>query len=260
MSTIRLTKNVMLPICLIGFLMSAVMADDSVNVLSKQEREAGFNLLFNGKDLGGWKHSGNWTVEDGIITRQGKGGSLVFASRKIPDDFELRFQWRVAKGSNSGVYYRPGQYEYQILHNQLHVDGKNPRTSAASLYFCMAPSHDATKPPMQWNTGRVVCKGTVIQHWLNGKKVIDFDYKDEQFAFNVDLLKKRGGDLAARGANLSLQDHGDPVWYRGIKMRAIPKDEEIKHETVMPANISKEVLEAEAKKLQGIIESRMKNK
>ena len=59
MSTIRLTKNVMLPICLIGFLMSAVMADDSVNVLSKQEREAGFNLLFNGKDLGGWKHSGN---------------------------------------------------------------------------------------------------------------------------------------------------------------------------------------------------------
>ena len=88
----------------------------------------------------------------------------------------------------------------------------NPRTSAASLYFCMAPSHDATKPPMQWNTGRVVCKGTVIQHWLNGKKVIDFDYKDEQFAFNVDLLKKRGGDLAARGANLSLQDHGDPVW------------------------------------------------
>ena len=78
--------------------------------------------------------------------------------------------------------------------------------------------------------------------------------------FNVDLLKKRGGDLAARGANLSLQDHGDPVWYRGIKMRAIPKDEEIKHEIVMPANISKEVLEAEAKKLQGIIESRMKNK
>ena len=184
----------------------------------------------------------------------------MFASRKIPDDFELRFQWRVAKGSNSGVYYRPGQYEYQILHNQVHVDGKNPRTSAASLYFCMAPSHDATKPPMQWNTGRVVCKGTVIQHWLNGKKVIDFDYKDEQFAFNVDLLKKRGGDLAARGANLSLQDHGDPIWYRGIKMRAIPKDEEIKHETVMPANISKEVLEAEAKKLQGIIESRMKNK
>ena len=55
----------------------------------------------------------------------------------------------------------------------MHVDGKNPRTSAASLYFCMAPSHDATKPPMQWNTGRIVCKGTVILHWLKGKKVID---------------------------------------------------------------------------------------
>ena len=244
--------------CLIGSCASLIAAEDGHNTLSDSEREAGFKVLFNGKDLTGWKHSGNWVVEDGVIARAGKGGSLVFETFKVPDDFELQFQWRVAKGSNSGVYYRPGQYEYQILHNQIHVDGKNPRTSAASLYFCMAPSHDATNAPMKWNTGRIVCKGTVIQHWLNGKKVIDFDYTDRQFAFNVDLLKKRGGDLAARGAYLSLQDHGDPVWYRGIKLRVIPADESIKHKTVLPAKISKEVLEAEAKKLQSIIERRMK--
>ena len=57
----------------------------------------------------------------------------------------------------------------QVLDNKVHGDGKNPRTSAASLYFCMAPSHDATKPVGQWNTGRIVCKGSVIQHWLNGR-------------------------------------------------------------------------------------------
>ena len=73
------------------------------------------------------------------------GGSLTYSKRRLPDNFELRCQWKVNKGSNSGVYYRPGQYEYQILDNKVHRDGHNPRTSAASLYFCMAPSHDATK-------------------------------------------------------------------------------------------------------------------
>lgn len=230
-----------------------------VNELTEEERMAGFEVLFNGTNLSGWEHRGNWSVEDGVISREGDGGSLVFIRKKIPNDFELKFQWKVAKGSNSGVYYRPGQYEYQILHNPFHADGKNPRTSAASLYFCMAPSQDVTKPVQQWNTGRIVCKGTVIQHWLNRTKVIDFDYTDEQFAFNADLLKKRGGDLVARGANLSLQDHGDPVWYRGIKMREISTEEEVVHETVQPVKISKEVLAAEARKLQGILESRRKS-
>ncbi len=131
--------------------------------------------------------------------RTGKGGSLVYPLKPIPDDFELRFEWKVAPGSNSGVYYRPTQYEFQILDNQKHADGKNPRTSAASLYFCMPPSHDATRPVGQWNTARVVCKGTVIQHWLNGEKVIDFDYTDPKYAEQVKLLKLRGGDLTARG-------------------------------------------------------------
>ena len=223
-------------------------------------RAGDFEKIFNGKDLADWKHSGNWVVNDGVITREGKGGSLVYTVKKVPDNFELLFEWKVGPGSNSGVYYRPGQYEYQILDNGKHVDGKNPRTSAASVYFCMAPSHDATKPPGEWNEGRIVCKGSVIQHWLNGKKVIDFDYTDVQWAWNVDLLKQRGGDLKARGANLSLQDHGDPVWYRKIQLRKIGADEDIKHATVQTAKIADDVLEAEAKKLKGIVERRNKPK
>lgn len=227
-------------------------------VVSSFASEKGFQKIFNGKNLAGWKHSGNWKVENGVITRSGKGGSLVYTTSKVPDDFELRFDWKVAPGSNSGVYYRPTQYEYQILDNSKHRDGGNPRTSASSLYFCMAPSHDATRNPGEWNEGRIICQGTIIQHWLNGKKVIDFDYTDEQFAWNVDLLKKRGGDLTRRGANLSLQDHGDPVWYRNIRWRKISANEDIGHQTVHPAKISKTALEAEAKKLQGILDRRAK--
>ncbi|MEL6108062.1 MAG: DUF1080 domain-containing protein [Planctomycetota bacterium] len=221
-----------------------------------QDPEPGFTALFDGKTLDGWKHSGNWRVENGVITRGGKGGSLVYTEAKVPDDFELRFEWRVARGSNSGVYYRPTQYEYQILDNAVHADGQNPRTSAASLYFCMQPSEDATAPVGEWNRGRIVCKGTVIQHWLNGTKVIDFDYADPKYSFHVDLLEKRGGDLTRRGANLSLQDHGDPVWYRHLRWRPLRQNDEIDQSPVTPAKISAEAIEKEAKKLEGILKRR----
>ncbi|MCE9606549.1 MAG: DUF1080 domain-containing protein [Planctomycetia bacterium] len=204
----------------------SVFADDP-NTLTEAETKAGFAAIFDGKTLEGWDQSGNWKVADGVVTREGKGGSLTYTKQKMPDDFELRFQWKVAKGSNSGVYYRPGQYEYQVLDNAVHNDGKNPRTSAASIYFGFAPSVDNTKPVGEWNEGRIVCKGTVIQHWLNGKAVVDIDYADPKWAKEVEILKIRGGDLPSRGANLNLQDHGDPVWYRGIKLRTIPADEKV---------------------------------
>lgn len=237
------------------FTTQATLAE-SPNTLSEQEREQGFRLLFDGRTLAGWQHKGNWKVDKGVITRSGRGGSLVYTVKKVPDDFELRFQWRVAAGSNSGVYYRPGQYEYQILDNSKHIDGRNPRTSAASLYFCMAPSHDATARVGRWNTGRIVAKGSVIQHWLNGKKVIDFDYTLPRWKEHVELLKLRGGKLASRGARLNLQDHGDPVWYRSLRMRTIPGSEKLVSQNIRPQKISAAVRAAEQKKLKGIIDRR----
>ena len=235
---------------------SPCAAAEDPNALTEQEQAIGFTLIFDGRDFTGWRQKGNWTIEDGAMFRSTRGGGISYQAKKIPDDFELRFQWKVGEKSNSGVYYRPGQYEYQILDNKRHADGKNPRTSAASLYFCMAPSRDATKPVGEWNAGRIICKGTVVQHWLNGAKVIDFDYTDPKCAFEVDLLRKRGGKLEARGAYLSLQDHGDPVWYRGIKLREIPKDEQIDRTPVTPATVPEEVLKAEQKKLEGIMKRR----
>lgn len=242
-----------------ALLLSVPASAGPPNRLTADEKKAGFVRLFNGQDLKGWKHGGNWVVRDGEISRKGRGGSLVYQLSQVPDDFELRFEWKVAAGSNSGVYYRPGQYEYQILDNKKHVDGRNPRTSAASVYFCMAPSHDATAPVGTWNTGRVVCKGSVIQHWLNGKKVIDFDYSDPRWKSNVELLRLRGGQLKARGARLNLQDHGDPVWYRSLRLRKIPAAEKLVSENIAPQKLTAAVRAAEQKKLRGILERRKKN-
>ena len=246
-------------LCLLLAWMSPLRGQ-GVNQLTPAETAAGFRLLFDGKSFSGWKQQGNWTIVEQALYRGRGGGGLTCVAQQIPDDFELRFQWKVAQGSNSGVYYRPGQYEYQILDNAVHVDGKNPRTSAASLYFCMAPSRDVTRPVGKWNDGRIVCQGSIIQHWLNGQKVIDFDYTDKRWSQPVTLLKKRGGTLSARGRQLFLQDHGDPVWYRAIRLRAIPKTEKIPHKTVQPAPIPPAIRKAEEEKLRRIIENRRRPK
>ena len=240
---------------LISWIALPAMADDP-NALTEEEKKAGFELLFSGRDFQGWKQSGNWVIEDGAMSRADRGGSIVYEAKKIPDDFELRFEWKVGEGCNSGLYYRPTQYEYQILDNGKHGDGKNPRSSAASLYFCMAPSRDATKPVGQWNTARIICKGTVVQHWLNGEKVIGFDYADPKWADNVEMLRKRGGDLAARGANLSLQDHGDPVCYRAIKLRTLGPNDQLDRTPVTPEPIPEDVLKEEREKLERIVKNR----
>jgi len=118
--------------------------------------EPGFEALFDGQTLEGWKHAGNWAVVNGEIARVKKGGSLVYEQAKVPDDFELRFEWKVAKGCNSGVYYRPGQYEYQLLDNANSPYGENPRQAAAALFFGMAPTKDVVKPHGEWNEGRIM--------------------------------------------------------------------------------------------------------
>lgn len=229
-----------------------------VNALTPEEKQAGFELLFNGQDLEGWDT--NWKVEDGAIAWQelGRGGAR-YAAKKIPDDFELKFEWKVAEGSNSGVTCRPGLYEYQILDNDNNGDGLNPRTSAASLYFCMPPSHDATKPIGHWNSGRLVYKGTVIQHWLNGEKVVDFDYSDPKWAENVELLRKRAGtNLKDRGANLVFQNHGNPVWFRSVKLRELDEDVQLDQTPVTPATLSLEAKEKEQQTLKWFMEQRQK--
>ncbi len=229
----------------------ATVALQAGTPLSKEEKKQGFEVLFDGSGFDGWKQLGNWRLENGAMFRAGKGGSIVYEKSKVPDDFELRFEWKVGPGSNSGIYYRPGQYEYQVLDNLRHGNGRNPRTTAASIYFAFAPEMDSTKPVGSWNTGRIVCKGTVIQHWLNGHRVIDVDYADPRWAYNVELLEARGGFLGRRGAYLSLQDHNDPVWYRNIRIRTIPKDEKLVSKPHVEPSIPEGVLAGEAKKLEG---------
>lgn len=223
--------------------------------------EEDFVKLSDGKTFHGWRHGGNWVIEDGAFYRKSRGGSLTYTNSLVPDDFELRFDWKVSKGCNSGVYYRPAQYEYQILDNVHSPYGDNPRQSAGSLFFCMAPSEDATKPFGQWNTGRVKCKGTVIEHWVNGERVMSFDYKDPKWSRQIWLLDLRGADLAARGGKLWLQDHGQDVWFRNLRWRTIPASEKLAADpNFVPMPVTGPGLEKEQARVKRMLEAKKKKK
>ena len=253
--TVRnLWSNIPLAICLL--IVPASRGDEggaplpAPNTLSEDEQRLGFQLLFDGQTDTGWRHNGNWVVRGGTLYRKQRGGDVTYTVARVPDDFELRFEFKVSKGCNSGVYYRPGQYEYQVLDDANSPWGENPRQSNASLFFCMAPSKDVTRPYGQWNEGRIVCKGTVIQHWLNGEKVIDFDYTDPRWADQVEMLRIRGADLDARGAFLRLQDHGDDVWFRSLRWREIPPEEELQRSELTPLPIPEEARRKELERVE----------
>ena len=223
--------------------------------LDPQEKDLGFVELFDGKSFAGWEHSGNWEIQDGVFARVRKGGNLTYTAGLVPDDFELRFDWKVSKGCNSGVYYRPGQVEYQVLDDENSPYGENPRQSAASLFFCMGPSKRAGRPHDEWNTARIICKDTVIEHWLNGERVLSFDYNDPKWAEQVKLLSIRGGDLTGRGGKLYLQDHGQDVWFRNLRMRMIPADEPLNPDpNFKPMPVPPAALKKEEARVQAMLE------
>ncbi|MCC9606183.1 DUF1080 domain-containing protein [Blastopirellula sp. JC732] len=226
----------------------------AAGALEPEEKDLGFVKLFDGKSFAGWRHNGNWEIQDGAFARVRKGGDLTYATGPAPDDFELRFDWKVSKGCNSGVYYRPGQVEYQVLDDEHSPYGENPRQSAASLFFCMAPSKRVAHPFGEWNTARIICKGTVIEHWLNEERVLSFDYADPKWAKQVELLGIRGGDLTGRGGKIYLQDHGQDVWYRNLRMRTIPANEQLTPDpNFQPIPIPAAALEKEEARVQAML-------
>ncbi len=174
-----------------------------------------------------------WTVTKGILhfAKGSGGGDLV--TREEYSSFELQFDWKVSEGANSGVLYRVSEAfdapwhtgpEYQVLDDAKHGDGKNPKTSAAAAYALIACNADkATKPVGEWNSGRIVLRGSRLEHWLNGKKVVETDLASPEFTQLVAGSKFKAMPRFAKEASghICLQDHGDEVWYRSIRIRRL---------------------------------------
>ncbi len=176
----------------------------------------------------------NWRFEDGAasyVPGEAPGrGDLV--SRAQFGDFELEYEWRVAPGANSGVMWRvsedrdfPWQTgpEQQVLDDERHPDGKIPSHRAGALYDLVVPPAGATRPVGEYNAARVVARGTRVQLFLNGRQTADVDFGAEAGRALVAKSKFAAMPGFARNprGHLVLQDHGDRVWFRNVRVRPL---------------------------------------
>jgi hypothetical protein len=173
-----------------------------------------------------------WVAEkDGVLHRATKGGDLY--STKEYSDFEFSWDWKIAPGGNSGVKYRVISYggenlgpEYQLLDDEKHADAKvGPQRQSASLYDFVPPDAKAKKlhAPGEWNTSKIVVRGTKIEHWLNGAKVVEMDTSTDAWKAALAKSKFRNRKEFAQNkkGRIMLQDHGDEVWFRNLTIREL---------------------------------------
>jgi hypothetical protein len=216
------------------------------NTLTPAESAEGWELLFDGRTTDGWRgyaHTNfpahGWVVEDGTLKnvgkngRQGSGGGDLVSTRKF-EDFDFKFDWRISPGGNSGVKYfvREGKtgksgvgFEYQILDDDANPDGANgPNRQAGALYYLIAPNKAKHLAPVgEWNHSEIIVRGNHAEHWLNGARIVSFEIKSPEMA--AAIAKSKFKNVAGFGEKmptvLLLQDHGDTVWFRNLKVRAL---------------------------------------
>ena len=206
------------------------------NRLTAAERAAGWQLLFDGNSLEGWRGYNSefmptgWSVENGMLTRTGPGGDII--TEQQFGDFELYLEWLVGPGGNSGVLLRAvegqekvyhGAPEMQILDDAGHLDGRSPLTSAGSNYGLHGAPRGIVKSAGEWNSSRIVVVNNQVEHWLNGDKVVEYELGSADWlrrVANSKFAQWPEYGRASRG-HIGIQDHGDRVSFRNLKVREI---------------------------------------
>ncbi|MGH7676120.1 MAG: 3-keto-disaccharide hydrolase, partial [Gemmatimonadales bacterium] len=192
---------------------------------------------FDGRTTAGWRGfrrdtmPAGWQVVDGALTRVGPGGDIITVDRFA--SFELSLDWNVAPGGNSGIFfhvtedagavYETGP-EMQVLDDARHADGRS-RLTAAGANFALHPAPPGVvRPAGEWNHARLVVNGAHVEHWLNGVKVVEYELGSPDWETRVKASKFAQWPGYGRSpmGHIALQDHGDRVAYRSIKIRSLP--------------------------------------
>lgn len=209
------------------------------NTLSKEEKKAGWQLLFDGKSTAGWRPYRNqasegWEVKDGQL--HCKEGKLTDRSDLITtgqfDNYELVFDWKIDKGFNSGVIYRVAEGdkasyetgpEYQLIDDEGYPEKLEDWQKSGSDYAMHPPSVIAAKPQGEYNHSKIVVNGAHVEHWLNGKKVVDFNLWTPEWEALKAESKWKDAKLYGmiKKGHIALQDHGGGVWFKNIKLRPL---------------------------------------
>jgi 3-keto-disaccharide hydrolase len=210
----------------------------SANTLSPSEQQAGWKLLFDGTSTSGWRNyrketvGPGWTVVNGALTRSGDSAGDIITVDKYRN-FELALDWRVSEGGNSGIFYRATEDnnyiwqsapEMQVLDDARHSDGKSPLTSAGSNFALYPAPRGIVHPAGEWNSARILVNGSHVEHWLNGQKLLEYELGSAEWTDRV--AKSKFSTMPNYGksgdGHIGLQDHGDRVEFRNIRIRVLP--------------------------------------
>lgn len=213
------------------------------NTLTAAEKKAGWILLFDGHSLDSWRGykkpdatDSRWKIDDDALALPADNGKDTHGQRDIItkdtfEQFELSVDWKVAPGSNSGIKYFVLEdrdsaigHEYQVIDDERHPDAKvGPHRQTAAFYDVLAASDRPLKPAGEWNSTRIVVRGQTVEHWLNGKKVLQYELNSPALNAAIEKSKFKGMERFGKRQNghLLLQDHGDQAWFRNIKIRRL---------------------------------------
>lgn len=218
-------------------------ANGQVESVARTEMAAsdGWVTLFDGTDLRQWRGfkrsdvPASWKIEGAALAftpvrNRSQRGDII--TRDQYGDFELELEWKISEGGNSGIMYRVGEDqdnpwqtgpEMQVLDDARHSDGKIPSHRAGALYDLIVPPANITRPVGEWNQARIVVRGNRIQQWLNGHQTADIEIGSDRW--NQLMTRSKFREMPAfatmRQGHIALQDHGDPVWYRNIRVRRL---------------------------------------
>ena len=207
------------------------------NTLTPAEQQAGWRLLFDGKTLKGWRGymmdsmPSGWQVVDGVLTRVSRARDIVYHEKFR--NFELVLDWKVAPNGNSGIFYRGiegpeaiyySAPEMQVLDDAGHVDGRTDLTSAGAVYGLYPAPRGIVKPAGEWNTARILVNGNHVEHWLNGKQIAAYELHSADWKARVDASKFKQWPEYGQAAEgyIGLQEHGNRIEFRNIKLRVLP--------------------------------------
>jgi Domain of Unknown Function (DUF1080) len=225
-------------VALLAALQPAVPSSSAPNVLTSAEQADGWQLLFDGKTLDAWRGyrlpglpESGWHVENGTLRTVAKvrGGDII--TRKQFGDFEFTWDWRVIPGGNNGVKYfvteerpkAPG-HEYQMIDDSGYPGKLGPNQRTGDFYDVLpAAPEKPLRPAGEWNTSRIVVRGTRVQHWLNGVNVLTYELGSPAVTAGIGKSKFKGEpDFGKKVAgHIMLTYHQDECWYRNLKIREL---------------------------------------